>query len=280
MTTGIIYLAKNTISNKCYVGQTTRTLEVRKKEHLKHTIKNSYKFGSALRKYPESSWEWSILIEVSSKELDEYERYFIKDLNCFKNGYNCNAGGEWKDEGNPRHDTTIYELWHPEHGEIRETISELSKRHSSFTKHFSGLVSGKRKHINGYVLLSNKDNYEKIIRIYSFYRPEVGVVTCTTKELFLTYRNYFTCKENPINALTSKKVKIQYGWVLVENKDIYEDLVDISQHLTLTHPEHGTLTLKRSEWKKQYGLVDSGMTYLLNGRYKSSHGWSLVKENI
>lgn len=273
MTIGIVYLAKNKISGKCYCGQTTRTLEIRKIEHLKGTIKDGFKFGRALRKYPIDSWEWSILIEVDAADLDENERFFIRDLDSNKSGYNCNDGGGFKGTGNPRYDTTIYELWHPEFGEIRETISDLCKRHSSFSKHFSGLIKGKRQHINGYVLLKNKDSYQDIIRTYDFYHPEVGVVNCTTKELFDTYNKCFKSKENRIHMLTNRTVSIHHGWCLAENKDKYEDILDPSKYLTLWHPELGTKTLKRSEWKKQYKMSDSAMTYLVNGKYKSSHNW-------
>lgn len=273
MTTGIVYLAKNKISGKCYVGQTTRTLEIRKVEHLKGTIKDGFKFGRALRKYPIDSWEWSILIEVDAADLDENERFFIKDLNSNKNGYNCNDGGGFKGIGNPRYDTTIYELWHPEFGEIKETISDLCKRHNSFSKHFYLLLKGERQHINNYVLLKNKDKYQDIIKTYDFYHPEVGIITCTTKELFDTYRHHFSDSENCLYTLTNKRVKIHFGWVLAENKDNYKDILDPSGYLTLWHPELGTKTMKRSEWKKQYKIADSAMTYLINGRYKSSHGW-------
>lgn len=280
MTTGIIYLAKNTISNKCYVGQTTRTLEQRKKEHLKNTIKEGYKFGKALRKYPEASWEWSILAEVPLEELNDYERFFIKDLDSFKKGYNCNAGGAWKDEGNPKHDSTIYELWHPEYGEIRETISDLCKRHNSFAKHFSGLLTGKRQHINGYVLLKNKEDYNDIFKVHSFYHPDYGVVVSSANDLFKNYRESFKSENCQLYNIIYERSYLCFGWCLAKYKNCYKDLVDKSEYITLTHSEHGTLTLKRSEWKRQYGIVDSGMTYLLNGRYKSSRGWSLVKETI
>lgn len=276
MTTGTIYLAKNIISNKCYIGKTTRTLEVRKREHFIVTVKADYKFGKALQKYPKDTWEWSILAEVPIEELNDYEIFFIKDLGTYKKGYNSHTGGDWEGEGNPRYDTTIYELWHPEHGEIRETISELCKRHNSFSKHFNGLLKGKRQHINSYVLLQNKDRYQEIIKTYDFYHPEIGVVTCTTKELFNNYRNYFKGKENRVSILTSEVVSIHGGWCLAKNKAKYNDLLDISAYTTLTHPEYGTLTLKRSEWKTQYNLIDSGISQLISKKIKTYKKWSLV----
>lgn len=233
-----------------------------------------------MQKYPESTWEWTILAEVPIEELNEYEYFFINDLDSYKNGYNTLSGLSWGNTGNPTYNPTIYELWHPEHGEIKETVSELCKRYTDFSKHLSLLIRGERQHINGYVLLKNKDNYDKIIKIYDFYHPEVGIITCTTKELFNNYRNYFKSKENRIHMLTNQTVTIHHGWCLAENQDRYNDLLDTTVYLTLNHPEHGTLTLKKSEWKKRFNLLDSAMTNLKNGNYKSSRGWKFVPDNL
>lgn len=281
MSTGIIYLAKNTINGKCYCGQTTKTLEQRKKEHLKNTIKLNYKFGKALRKYSESTWEWSILTKCPIEKLDEYERFFIKDLDTYRSGYNSHIGGGWEGEANPANlnpiklNNKIYELWHPEHGEIRETATELNKRHKGFSKYIKWLVRGERQHINGYVLLKNKDSYQKLIRIYDFYHPEVGVVTCTTKELFNTYQYLFKTKRNHLYKLCSKRVLSYFGWVLAENRNKYEDIINLSSDITLTHPEHGTLTLKRSEFREKFGLASSGMTGLKCKKIKNHKGWGI-----
>lgn len=274
MTTGIIYLAKNTVSNKCYVGKTIRTLEIRKRQHLTATIKEDYKFGRALQKYPESTWEWSILAEVPIEELEEYEIFFIKDLDTYHNGYNTLTGEEWKGRGNPRHNPTIYELWHPEYGEIRETITELRKRGEGFSSHLSQLVKRKRHHISGFVLLENKDNYDNLFKKYKFYHPEQGIIECSCSDLYNNYREYFKTKECLVHRLASNIVTSHFGWVLAENKDRYEDIINPSTYLTLTHPEHGTLTLKRSEFRERFGLYDSEMTGLKNGNRKKHKGWT------
>lgn len=278
MATGIIYLAKNTVSGKCYVGKTTRTLEQRKKEHYRDTIKEDYKFGRALQKYKKTDWEWTVLAEVFLEELEENEIFFIKDLDTFKNGYNTLTGEEWKGKGNPRHNSTIYELWHPEHGEIKETLGELYSRSASFG-HISELIKGKRFQINGYVLLENKDKYNTIFKKYNFYHPKHGEITCTTMELFRNYSEYFNGKESKIYNLVGDRCKICSGWVLAENKDNYDDLIDTSKPVTLTHPEHGTLTLKTSEFKTRFGLSDSGISFLKSGTYKVSKGWTFTPNN-
>lgn len=256
------------------MGKSTRALEVRKREHLKNTVKLEHKFARALQKYPEDTWEWRVLVELPLEVLDEYEIFFIDDLDTFENGYNTHPGGNWLGENNPRHTSTIYELWHPKHGIIQETLTELHKRSNSFT-HIQELLRGNRQHIAGFVLPENKDKYNSICKTYDFYHPNHGVVSCSSIELFRNYKQYFKGNESCLYNLTGKKVKLCFGWCLAENKDSYEALLSYSHTITLTHPEHGTLTLKRTEFKKRFGLSDCGMTYLLNRRNKSSKGWTL-----
>ena len=278
MPTGIIYLVKNIISNKCYIGQTARTLEIRKTEHFNTTvrIKNNYKFAKALRKYPKESWTWEILAEVEVSELSSFETYFIKDLDTFNKGYNTLPDNNWGGAGNPKYDSTIYELWHPEHGEIRETISELCKRNNSLARKISSLVSGKRQCSYGYVLLKNKDKYNSILKKYSFYHPDYGVITCTALELFNSYPKYFKSGTSNVYGLAYKKVKLSSGWCLAENKEKYNKLIDRAGYLTLTHPEHGTLTLKRSEWGKRFELSPDDTRTLKTKVNKDIRGWKSI----
>jgi len=90
---GLIYKATSP-SGKCYVGQTTRSLIQRKKEHWK-----SAKFGldttfsCALRKYGVDNFLWEVLEEVENSLLNEREVYFIKRFSSFGEGYNSTTGG-------------------------------------------------------------------------------------------------------------------------------------------------------------------------------------------
>ena len=84
---GIIYQALNTANNMSYVGQTIRTLKERKSGKY-----NKY-FSNAIKKYGDII-QWTILAEVSLKELDRLEKYYISELNSlYPNGYNFETGG-------------------------------------------------------------------------------------------------------------------------------------------------------------------------------------------
>jgi group I intron endonuclease len=91
---GIIYLAKNRINGKGYVGKTKQLLEKRRQQHLYSWRSGKYQFISlfyrALSKYGPSVFDWSILESVSDiSKLGEREDYYIPlygDYNILKDG--------------------------------------------------------------------------------------------------------------------------------------------------------------------------------------------------
>jgi len=95
----IIYLAKNKINKKVYVGQTIQKLERRIAQH-KHLSKknksNSY-FHNALKNYGFENFDWFILKQCECQEyLNKSEKEFISYFksNLKENGYNLTDGGE------------------------------------------------------------------------------------------------------------------------------------------------------------------------------------------
>ena len=88
---GYIYKIENIISNKIYIGQTTRTIEERWKEHCKAT--DNYKIHQAMRKYGINNFSISLLEEISNDQLNEREIYWIDFYNSYNNGYNGTKGG-------------------------------------------------------------------------------------------------------------------------------------------------------------------------------------------
>jgi group I intron endonuclease len=95
----IIYKVLNTVTEKVYIGKTIKTLNERKKRHLKK-IKMGIKshFYDAIRKYGEESFVWCELVSCNSIEmLNEMEIMFINKFNSFKDGYNMTLGGDGGD---------------------------------------------------------------------------------------------------------------------------------------------------------------------------------------
>lgn len=91
----IIYLVKNTVNGKCYVGQTRYTLQER---WANHCSKNSgcTALKNAICKYGKDAFQLTVIDTATDEnELDEKERYWIEKLNTLApNGYNLKTGGE------------------------------------------------------------------------------------------------------------------------------------------------------------------------------------------
>lgn len=90
-----VYLHKNKINGKCYVGQTGRKVEERWDYGCGYKASRGSLMGKAIEKYGWDSFEHIILEEnLTEEEVDERERYYIQKYNTLApNGYNLETGG-------------------------------------------------------------------------------------------------------------------------------------------------------------------------------------------
>ena len=91
----LIYKVQNLKNGKIYIGQTTKTLEWRWKHHCNAKSCCTY-LSNAIKKYGVENF---VVEQIDSartqKELNEKERYWIKQYNSLApNGYNLTTGGE------------------------------------------------------------------------------------------------------------------------------------------------------------------------------------------
>jgi group I intron endonuclease len=97
---GEVYLHWNTASEKGYVGQTTRGVDARWREHISHahSVKMSAyhsRLSRAIRKYGPERFETQILATARTREeLDNLERIWVILLQTRAHGYNICVGGE------------------------------------------------------------------------------------------------------------------------------------------------------------------------------------------
>lgn len=93
---GRIYIIRNRINDKVYVGQTKVSLKLRFQNHLSASRKGKdYVIGKAIRKYGEDKFYIELLEECTVEELNDREKYWIKFFNSsnYKFGYNISIGG-------------------------------------------------------------------------------------------------------------------------------------------------------------------------------------------
>ena len=94
----LIYLIRNRINGKIYIGKTAQKLEVRWKQHIRDSRHKTTHFYLALRKYGPTAFELSLLSSFaeSQQQLNEQEIYFIAKYRANDRaiGYNTTQGGD------------------------------------------------------------------------------------------------------------------------------------------------------------------------------------------
>ena len=153
-----IYLIKNLINNKIYVG---RTLDIKKRFILHKsrakTLKTSSAIHHALFKYGIENFTFEIIeSQISKYKVDEREKYWIKNYNSYgPMGYNLTEGGGGT-EGYHHTDETKNKI----------SQSHMGEKHYLYNKNISQETKIKMsKSVTEYQLSNSKLTKEDIIQI-------------------------------------------------------------------------------------------------------------------
>lgn len=96
---GSIYKITNDINDKVYVGKTLLSIEERFKKHkqdCQRTRCEKRPLYNAMNKYGVEHFQISLIEECPIEILSEREKYWIKELDTYHNGYNATLGGDGK----------------------------------------------------------------------------------------------------------------------------------------------------------------------------------------
>lgn len=141
-----IYKVLNRLTNKIYVGATTKEVENRKRDHLqKAGNKVGSRFQKALASYPSEAFEWTEIDTASSpNELAEKEKQYVIQYKTKEGGYNADRGGGFK--------KNVYQ-YDLESGVILSTFPNLSEAAQAVgvdKKTISKACLGEIKNCSGY----------------------------------------------------------------------------------------------------------------------------------
>ena len=174
---GYIYIITNKNNDKVYIGQTSRTIEARWKEHLlssQDEAKRHYKLYAAMNKYGVDSFSIGKIEQCESEKLNEREQYWINRFDSYANGYNMTIGGD----GIQTVDTEkIQRLWDSgaaivdisrETGYATSTVLQRLESHKTFSHEEAA---------NRGVKLSAKAK-EKIIYVYNQNGEQIKKFSC------------------------------------------------------------------------------------------------------
>ena len=104
----VVYIARNKMNGKCYVGKTTYSFESRKKAHIRECSRENPKthFHKALKKWGLDAFSWEIVeVAGSEEELNTLEQFHISKENSYVSGYNQTLGGEGQNGWVPSEET-------------------------------------------------------------------------------------------------------------------------------------------------------------------------------
>ena len=95
MKKNIVYKVINIETEEVYVGITSKSLEERRKDHLKKSKKGkSYAFQNAIATYGADAFKWEqIDTAITIDELAKKEKEYILEYNSKEEGYNSDCGG-------------------------------------------------------------------------------------------------------------------------------------------------------------------------------------------
>lgn len=103
---GYIYKITNDINDKVYVGETTRSLEVRFHEHA-FDKRSTSKIHKAIQELGWQHFKIEEIEQVPISQLYEKETYWITVYDSYHKGYNGNASGQWEG-GNQRYWDSVH----------------------------------------------------------------------------------------------------------------------------------------------------------------------------
>lgn len=169
---GAVYIIRNGMNDKVYVGKTNRSVELRWKEHIR-AINDPDKKSSihfAMKKYGVENFSLEVLEEnIPEEKLNEREQYYINKFDSFHHGYNRTMGGEGESHVD------------------RELIMLLYNRGYSYTE-IGQLTGYSRKtisaHIKGNVYVSPEKHHARGVKIKNGKRVQYdGKTFSSHKEL-------------------------------------------------------------------------------------------------
>lgn len=92
---GSIYIIKNNVNDKVYVGQTIQPVNLRFNKHMYDAKKKNTKFHKAVMEIGKEYFYYEILESgINEKQINDREQHYIRKYDAINNGYNKGIGGE------------------------------------------------------------------------------------------------------------------------------------------------------------------------------------------
>lgn len=267
---GKIYIIKNTITDKVYIGQTIQSVERRFKKHLSDSKQSNNIFSRAIKKYGAENFYYEILeSNIPLSELDEREIYWIKYFDSYNNGYNSTTGGQYyKRLYNDDFIFQILALW--EEGlntfEIAET---LNIDQQTVTRYLKGSFNISQEEINQH-RINNLYNYSDE-ELLQYWNSGLGIYQIHKKYGGNTIKQRLISlgiKEDEIDA-RSKEIKAEQCRINQQKKTkVFEKIYQFSLEGQYIQNYNSI-----KEAAENTGTQPSSISHCCNNDYNSANGY-------
>lgn len=211
-----IYKVTNQINNKSYIGKSKHIYLRWKQHHTEPFNKNANAYNTlfyrAIRKYGIDQFKFEIIEECLEKELNERERYWIKQYNTFilstnSQGYNMTEGGE-KTSFQLQYDIDLIEkLWNEgkTYSEIRQITNYNSNILTRYLDYLQIDINERRRRANLYK--------EKIVYKYSLNGDYIQSYPSVSQAVRSLLSEYPKANTSNICYACSGKIQQAYGCI-------------------------------------------------------------------
>ena len=146
---GYIYMIKNKLDNKCYIGQTIeKDVNTRWNSHKRNINSDGCRvLYNAFRKYGLEQFDFKIICISFDESLDDLEIYYISKFNSIApNGYNLESGGNKNKKFHPETCKKIsIALTGKKHSEERKLKNSNSQKGRKLSEESKKKMSEARK---------------------------------------------------------------------------------------------------------------------------------------
>lgn len=206
-----IYMITNCVNNKVYIGKSIDILNKRWPQH-KSSLNNNAHINQHLQnswnKYGEENFDFSIVLECSPDELDQYEIYYIDLHKSYlpEYGYNKTYGG---DGAVPTDETRL--KMSIAHKGILGTPESRKKQSFKLSGENNPMFGRKKELSPVYGKLKSEETIQKL-------------KDCWTDERKLEQSVRISGKNNPMSGKTGKQNPASRSVMCVETGDVFDTL--------------------------------------------------------
>ena len=244
----VIYLITCLVNGMKYIGQTSRTIEERFKEHAKR--KNTL-IGKAIHDFGKENFTIVILEECeNANQINEREKYWIAYFNCISpNGYNKTDGGQggWKHTSdscekisvaNSGENHPMFGKHHTDATKAKLSAGNTGRRQSEATK---ALLSSLQTTKHAVICIETKEIFDSVaaaVRRYKVNRANL-ILACKNHQRTVDGKHFWYLED--FNKATEivippPKTKPQKRKVVcLETGEVFETIRQAAKWLGMVH---------------------------------------------